>query len=175
MHLVKKIGGAVGLLLLGLLLVPVLATAHAGLMLGLGAVGLGAVISLRIGQRTVALDTDKPASADDYYTTLAAHETQVREAAETPLRTQLSAVRAENDLLRSALASEILRVRKLTGGEDFDEAAERLYLLGGDDTPGLPAARLRVEYDRAVQQDLKHKPASDGGDPVPSSDPYAAL
>ena len=73
-------------------------------------------------------------------------------AATKPLQEQLTASQEENSGLRDIIVGEILRVKKLTQtGEDgepsFNVEKEKKYL------EGLPAERLKMEYERIPQRE----------------------
>ena len=142
-----------------------------------GLAGLGAVISLRAKDASgnkksfaVQAEDGKESEAMD---SIEAYGDLRADAAAAPLESALERLKAETNQLREILAAEIIRVKKLTaptseGGEaDFDVEQERLYLLGNDETPGLPVSRLKVEYEKAVQeaQELSVDPKTDGSPP----------
>lgn len=179
MHLVKHIGRLLMLVTIAAL-TPLAAAAAAvdvipqfgpaPIWAAVGLAGLGAVIHLKIGKRSVTLDAEDPASAHKYDEALEEHVETEKEAALAPVSEELTAAQEEGAALRSILVGEILRIRKLTAGEDFDVEDERKYL------DGLPAERLKMEFDRLPKrEDIKLKAVTKNEQPADQDDPVAAL
>lgn len=184
MHLVKHFG-ALALALLFVAFAPLVAAAasletvtHASpapLWAAVGLAGLGAVIHLKIGKRSVTLDAEDPSSAHKYDEALEAHVEAEKEAAAAPIKENLQAAKEEGSALRGIVVGEILRIRKLTAGEDFDVEGEKKYL------DGLPAERLKMEFDRLPKREeiqlkakTRNEAPDDSEDPVAALDPDAA-
>ena len=93
----------------------------------------------------------------------------------SPTKAELKAEREENDNLRGLIVGEILRVKKLTQtGEDgepgFDVEKEKKYL------EGLPAERLKMEYERIPQrEELKVESVTESAGGEEGNDIYEGM
>jgi hypothetical protein len=144
----------------------------------MGFLAIGTVITLRAKDATgtkkvIALDTEKSLEFQegiDTYADLKAEEVAV------PLRTQLKVAEGQRDGYRDIIVGEILRIKRLAAPKDkdgkdtFDLEAEKSYL------EGLPAERLRMEFDRlpVKREDLKVETVTTGDSPSDPDDPYKA-
>lgn len=136
------------------------------LALGAGAVGLGAVLRLD-GQNedgdpaSVTLDTDNDDSQGLFDKIQRAAKLKAQEII-GPTQEQLEAAQGENSTFRDALIGEIVRVEKLSAGDDYDTEAEREFY------DGLPAERLTKHYRRKVveqRSELSVEQATTEGEP----------
>ena len=120
--------------------------------LGLGAIALGTVVHLSGTnedgeEESVMLDTEN----DDSQGLLKKLKRAAKLKAQAiigPAKEKLEAAQAENETFRDIIVGEVLRIKKLTAGQDgegnydFDVEQEKQYL------EGLPADRLKMEYER---------------------------